>query len=261
MSTLFKRSTAIVAIVATVSLAGKEGYFYKLDDDHQAVICSAVTDTPAGLIGAVSENGLEISAIPFGGNNGTVGIKLGAAVTDLRKGLQLRADGSAGPDAQTGARTLVAVPLETGAADEIIECILLPAPRTIAANAGVSLVSFPVTLSAIGNADVVTNFTPGFAFEIVSLHFAVGAPVTTAAKTATLNAEIGAADLTGGVLTITSATATPLGKIINATAITAGNTGTAADTISIEATAVTAFAEGSGAIVLALRNLDTVNAG
>lgn len=262
MSSLNVRGTTIVALFATASLAGKEGYFYKLDEDHQAVICSAVTDVPDGLIGAVSEDGLKISAIPMIGTQGTFRVKLGAAVTDLRKMLQLRADASAGPDAETGARTLVAVPLETGAADEMIECALLPTPRSIAAGAGKVILSIPIFLAAItGAGDVVTQITPGFAFSVESLDFVVTQPVTTAAKLATLNAEIGATNLTGGAVALTSATCTPLGAKIAGTAITAANVGTAADTLSIEASAVTAFAEGSGVLLVTLLNLDTVNAG
>ncbi|HSI15705.1 MAG TPA: hypothetical protein VK961_26900 [Chthoniobacter sp.] len=138
MSTLFARSTAIIAIAAATSLGGYENYFYKLDGSNKAVLCTAVTDIPHGIIGAVTVDGLEISAIPLGGNNGTVRVKLGAAVTDLRKLLTLRADSTAESDDGAGARVFVALPLETGAADEEIECILL-APRKIAAQTQTAL--------------------------------------------------------------------------------------------------------------------------
>lgn len=125
MSTLFARTTAVMAIVATVSLVGKEGYFYKLDASNQAVICAATTDVPRGVILAVSENGLEISGAVAGGNHGTIRMKCGTAVTDLRKLLTLKADGSVESDDATGARVVVAVPLEVGAVDELIECVLI----------------------------------------------------------------------------------------------------------------------------------------
>ena len=110
-----------------------------------------------------------------------------------------------------------------------------------------------VNLAGITNTDVLTNFTPGFAGDIVGFEFITTAPVTTAAKTAALNLEINTTDVTGGVLTITSAAATPLGKVIAATAITANNSFDDDDTISIEATAVTAFVEGSGTLVVKCR--------
>ncbi len=260
MSTLYARKTAIVALVAAASLAGKEGFLYKLNESNQAVIVSAVTDTPHGVIGATTVDGLEISAIPLGGNHGTVRVKLGAAVTDLRKALQIRADGTVGPDAATGARTLVALPLETGAADELIECILI-SPRTITANAGVSIVALPVNLPSLANGDAFTNYTPGFAFELVAEDFRVTVPVTTAAKAATLNLEIGATNVTGGEIALTSANCTPIGAAVAGAAITAAFTGTATDTISIEASGVTTFIEGAGVVLLKIRNLETVNAG
>lgn len=110
-----------------------------------------------------------------------------------------------------------------------------------------------VLLAGISNADVLTNFTPGFAGEIVGFEFITTTPVTTGAKTTALNLEINTTDVTGGVLTITSAAATPLGKVIAATAITANNTFDDDDTISIEATATTAFVEGTGTLVIKLR--------
>lgn len=261
MSSLYRRATSIIALVAATSLAGKEGYPYKLNGSNQAVLCSAVTDVPHGIIGDVLDSsGLEISAIPLAGAHGTVGVKLGAAVTDLRKALYVRADGTAGPDPGTGARTLFAYPLETGAADEIIECIVI-SPRVIAANAGVSILSFPIPLASVANGDVVTEYTPGFAFEIVDVTWVQGKPVTTGSKLATLNLEIGSTNLTGGVVSLTSAACTPMGAKVAGTAITAGYTGTATDTISVEASAVTAFVEGDGVLLVKIRNLDTVNAG
>lgn len=133
MSTIYARNTAIIPIVAALTLAGKEGYFYKLDASNQAIAIAAVTDVPDGLIGDVATDGLEISGLKQGGNHGTVRVKLGAAVTDLRKDLTLRADGSVESDDSAGARVIVARPLETGAADELIEAVLVPTRKIGAA--------------------------------------------------------------------------------------------------------------------------------
>lgn len=260
MGALNRRAEAIIPITAGENLTDKEGYFYKLDGSNEAVLCSAVTDVPHGIIlqGAAADK--VISAQPFG-NGGTVEVKLGADVTDLRKLLQLRADATAGPNAGTGARTLVAMPLETGVADEKIECVLIP-PRAIAAGAGVQIWPIQIFLAAITSAvDVVTEVTPGFAFELVSATFVVTQPVTTGSKLATLNFEIGSTNVTGGTVALTSANCTPLGVKVAGAAITAGYTGSATDTISVEASSVTAFAEGSGVLLLAIRNLDTANLG
>ncbi|HWM26597.1 MAG TPA: hypothetical protein VNP98_17400 [Chthoniobacterales bacterium] len=125
MSTLFARTHAIVPIIAAASLLGKEGYFYKLNGSNQAILCAAVTDVPHGLIAAVSKDGLEISAAPLGGNHGTMKVKLGADVTDLRLDLTLRADATAESNDNAGNRVVVARPLEVGVADEEIEAVLL----------------------------------------------------------------------------------------------------------------------------------------
>lgn len=127
MSTLYSRSNSIIAIVCAATMAGLDNYFYKLDATGKAVPIAAVSDVPHGLILAVSADGMEISAAPLGGNHGTCRVKLGANVTDLRKDLTVRADGSAEPDDGAGPRVIVARPLELGSTDEEIECVLVPA--------------------------------------------------------------------------------------------------------------------------------------
>jgi len=151
-STLFARVNAVIPIVATVALLAKEGYFYKLDGSNKAVAIAAVTDIPDGLIGAVNTSGLEISAFKQGGNHGPVYAKLGADVTDLRKDLTLRADGTVESDDGAGPRVIVARPLQTGLADEMIEVVLVPA-------------------KLIGNAVVLasTNGTAGAAADLAAL--------------------------------------------------------------------------------------------
>ncbi len=115
------------------------------------------------------------------------------------------------------------------------------------------VVSLPVQLAAItGNGDVVTEYTPGFAGRVKKMDFVVTTPATTASKAAALNAEIGTTNVTGGVVSLTTANCTPLGAKVLGTAVTAANAFTATDTISIEAASVTAFAEGQGNLLLVL---------
>jgi hypothetical protein len=113
--------------------------------------------------------------------------------------------------------------------------------------------SFPVTLPSIANGEVVTEFQPGIDGTIEAFWFITEVAATTASRTATLNLEIGTTNLTGGVLTLTSAAATPKGRVIEATAITGANVLTRASLVSIEAASVTAFAEGSGTLYIAVR--------
>lgn len=114
------------------------------------------------------------------------------------------------------------------------------------------IVSLPITLANLSNADVLTTYTPGFAGRVKKMSFAVTTAVTTGSKAATLNAEIGTTNLTGGALALTSANCTPLGAVVDATAITAAAGFTATDTLSIEASSVTTFVEGAGVLLITL---------
>jgi hypothetical protein len=110
-------------------------------------------------------------------------------------------------------------------------------------------------------ADLMTAYTPGYAFELLSLEWVTTTLGTGASASQVINLEIGTTNVTGGVLTLLLADTDTLGKKTAATAITAANTGTAADTISIEVAASgTVFTAGAGYFLLKLRNMDTVNA-
>lgn len=118
----------------------------------------------------------------------------------------------------------------------------------------VEIITLPVDLATITAAqDVVTTWQPGFIGTIEQIDFIVDKPVTTAAKLATISPFVNAVAVTGGALALTSALATPKGKDIAASAITALNAFGNADTLSFKATAVTAFVEGSGSIVMRVR--------
>lgn len=127
-SSLYARGNAIIPAKATVSLVDKEGYLYKLDSAQQAVLVTSATDVPRGIIAAVRQDGLEISGAILGGAHGPMRVKVGTAITDLRKDVVLKADGTVGPDPGTGtARVIVGRPLELGAVDEQIAiCPIYP---------------------------------------------------------------------------------------------------------------------------------------
>lgn len=134
------------------------------------------------------------------------------------------------------------------------------AGTTLAAGYGVQTIAIPILLPSIGgDVDVLTSYTPGYAFKLLSASFAVSKPVTTASKAATINLKINSTLVTGGATALTSANCTPLGAVINGSAVTALNTGTASDTISLTATGVTAFVEGEGYLLIKIQNMDTAN--
>lgn len=115
---------------------------------------------------------------------------------------------------------------------------------------------FPVhVMTDMTAADVVTAFTPGFPGRLVRWFWVQGTVVTTGGKGVTLNMEIGTVDVetrpgTNSTIVLTSALCTPVGAVIVGTLPSIGNSFDRDDTISIEASSVTAFSEGAGLIVV-----------
>jgi len=113
-----------------------------------------------------------------------------------------------------------------------------------------TVLSFHIDLVDItGNMDVITQITPGFVGSIVKVYWIQGTPAATINRLTTLNWEIGAADIAGGAVALTTATCTPMGKVIESTAITGSSTFDRDDTLSLKSTGTTAFAEGDGYLV------------
>ncbi|WP_035676035.1 hypothetical protein [Bradyrhizobium liaoningense] len=116
------------------------------------------------------------------------------------------------------------------------------------------LMQIPVDLvSVVGAGDVMTDIRPGVYGTIEYWELVITKPVTTAAKAASFNLEIDTTNVTGGVIALTSANATPLGKSVPGAAITGANALTPESTLSIESSAVTAFAEGQGFFNIRIR--------
>lgn len=107
--------------------------------------------------------------------------------------------------------------------------------------------------------DLLTDWTPGFAFKLLALEFATTIAGTGTSASQVFNLEIGTTNVTGGVLTLALADTTPVGKVKAATAITAANTGTSTDTVSLEmAASGTVFTAGAGYFIIKYQNLDTL---
>jgi hypothetical protein len=131
---------------------------------------------------------------------------------------------------------------------------------TFAAGVGIYNLSWACTLASItGAMDVLTTLTPGHKFKLLALDAFVSEPVATAAKAATLNLEIGTTNVTGGEVALTSANCATMGAKVAGAAITAANTGSSSDTISIEAASVTAFVDGAVNINCRIQNMDTAD--
>lgn len=117
---------------------------------------------------------------------------------------------------------------------------------TLASTVGVQTVTIPLTSLATGLStsaiDLLTTFTPGYKFKVLAFDF-----VTTV--------------VTGGSLNTTLTSTNTIGKVTAGTAVTAANTGTAADTLSIEmAASGTVFTAGAGYFVITIQNMDTADA-
>lgn len=119
--------------------------------------------------------------------------------------------------------------------------------------------SFDVDAADLANGDVITNYPlPLIHGKIGRFRAVVTKAITTGAKAATLNLEIGTTNLTGGTIALAGAYA--LGAVVASAAITGGDTFKPGDTLSVEASAVTAFIEGRVKIVVELYELVTAPA-
>jgi hypothetical protein len=113
------------------------------------------------------------------------------------------------------------------------------------------IVTIPIDFATLANAQQYA-FTPGFAGRILGISVMVRKPATTAAKAATVQAQVAGVNTTGGAVAMTSANMTPAGANVAGTAITAGNTFTAAQSIGFAISGVTAFVEGDGEVLIIL---------
>lgn len=110
---------------------------------------------------------------------------------------------------------------------------------------------YPVTFADLANGNFLTLPPMKFAGRIRSAYVAVEKAVTSAAKLATLTPKIGGVAVTGAALALTSANLTPQGASVSADA-SALNTFNVSDVITVDASAVTTFIEGSGSLHLVL---------
>ncbi|OPY64087.1 MAG: hypothetical protein A4E56_00141 [Pelotomaculum sp. PtaU1.Bin065] len=233
-----------LTLIASTDLSAYQYRAVKLDANGQSALCGAgenaigiQRDKPSAAGRESSVAALGVALAEYGGAV-TAGYNL---ASDAVGRLVHAADGDA----------VVGLALEGGASGEV-RSVFLGTKTSTGVNNNNSVLSIPIKLSKLANGDILTAFKPGFAGTIKAVAFAVTDPATTADKLATLNLEIGTTNLTGGVVSLTSANCTPLGAVIEGTAVTANNAFGADDTISIEASSVTAFVEGEGVLLITL---------
>lgn len=132
------------------------------------------------------------------------------------------------------------------------------ASDTLAAGAGVQTLAFYIDAATIANGDLLTNYVPGYKFKILKFDARCAKPVTTGAKASNINLEIGTTDLTGGVIALAGTYI--LGAAQAGSVVSGANEGNQTDSISIEASATTAFTEGAFWLILEIQNMDTADA-
>jgi hypothetical protein len=130
--------------------------------------------------------------------------------------------------------------------------------NSIAATVGYSTLAFQIDANKIVAADLMTTYKPGYAFKLIAFDARANIAVSTTPCAATVSLKISGAAVTGGAIALNGAYA--LGAAQAGSAITALNTGTSSDTITIIAASVTAFTEGSFMLYITIQNLDTANA-
>lgn len=130
--------------------------------------------------------------------------------------------------------------------------------NTIAAGVGIQTLAFYIEAATLANGDILTEYIPGYAFKILKFDARCAKTVSTGGKAASLNLEIGSTNLTGGVIALSGTYA--VGAAQAGTAVTAANTGSATDSISIEASGVTAFTEGAFWLIISIQNTDSRDA-
>lgn len=233
-----------VSLLAAADYSAKQYYLMNLNSSAAAVLASASGQQVIGVLQDIPESG----AVGKVMTHGISKVIYGDTVT-MGDRLCTNASGKAIKSTAPG-EFCFGVALESGAADEIGTVLLLPgaAPANTA-----KVISIPINLATVADGDVLTTYTPGFAGRIESVAFAVTQEVTTGSKASTLNLEIGTTDLTGGVVALTSANCTTLGAVVAGSSVTAANVFTSTDTISIEASSTTAFAEGAGVLLITVR--------
>jgi len=158
---MISKTNAHVAIVPTADHSDYEGYFVKILSGLAALV-TAATDVVFGVITTGEPaDGQDSIACSWGGFAGTVHVKLAASPGSVSDGtlLELTANGSVKASTGTAGTIIVAQALESGAANELIEAILIrpvsvPASIDDASVTAAKLAADAVTTAKILDANV-----------------------------------------------------------------------------------------------------------
>ena len=136
------------------------------------------------------------------------------------------------------------------------------AATTLAAGTGISTLTIPIQLSSMTTsaAELTSAITLGYKFKILSADFVTTTIGAGAGASQTISLKIGSTAVTGGVVNPTLTGTNTLGKLVAGTSVTAANTGTASDTLTVAVAASgTVFSAGAGYLVIRVQNMDTAD--
>jgi hypothetical protein len=229
-------------LVAAADLSAKQYFGATINSSGKIALAGAA----AACIGIIQNAPVSGKAVTLR----RMGISKAVAGGTIAVGDRLTTDSAGKLIKGFGADPCVALALQAGVSGDIVSVDVVGVAGGFCQHAPHTK-SFPLDLVGIAGAgQVIGAITPGYAGRIAKAYFVTNKPVTTAAKLATLQPKIGSTNLTGGAIALTSANATPLGAVVAGSAVTAANTFLATDTIAVDASAVTAFVEGTGSLVI-----------
>jgi hypothetical protein len=119
------------------------------------------------------------------------------------------------------------------------------------------ILTIPHDIGALSDADILTDYIPGFKGKIVKISFLCKKVTTSADGAASVTAHVEETPVTGGVITLGNATMKTKGLVTDGTAITGTNAFTATEKISVVVSSKAGtISDGDGAILLVLEQTD-----
>lgn len=227
--------------VTAADLSAKQSYAVKLNSSGNVAIADTAGEKVLGILQNKPDSG-RVADVAIAG---VVKAILGGTVDE---GDSLTVDANGKLVVGYGADRKVAISIDAGVSGDVVQVLLMQEQGFC--QHGPHSKSLHYNLADIADGDIASVFVPGYAGRIKKFYAVTTKVATTGGKLTTLNLEIGTTNLTGGALALTSANQTPIGALVNASDITAANTFSATDGISIEASSTTAFGEGEVELVI-----------
>lgn len=237
-----------ISLIAAADLSSSQWYAVKIDTSGLATLCGAGEDA-IGILQNIPESGQVASVMV----DGETLVALGGSVT---AGDALTADSAGKIVAGSTITANFATAMESGNSGEVVRAVM---KNSFNVPKGALAISIPIpAMSGVANGDLVTEILPGFAGRIFAMEFVCTTAVSTAAKTFTVNAEIGTTNCTGSLVVAGTYALGATERV----AVTALNTFDEHDKISIEIASTTTFSEGAGVLILWIdRTPDVANSG